>query len=88
MANVLLLLYNCQCIYMEAGHRVDCMTFAIHKQNELNIVDITLAFRCPAGLVNELDSLVESGAYMNRADAGRDLLRLGIRTKENGNEYK
>jgi len=47
------------------------------------MVKIKLEFRCPAGLLDELDSLVETGAYMNRADAGRDLLRLGIRTRKN-----
>lgn len=44
--------------------------------------DITLAFRCPAKLVEKIDAQIAKGEYMNRGDAGRDLVRLGLQIKE------
>lgn len=42
----------------------------------------TLRIRCPKGLMNKIDGLVEENEYMNRSDAGRDLIRMGIEEKE------
>lgn len=52
--------------------------------------DITIAIRCPVKLVEKIDTHVLDGEYMNRGDAGRDLLRLGLQVKEEGdrNEQK
>lgn len=51
--------------------------------------DVTIAFRCPVKLAQKMDAYIKNGEYMNRGDAGRDLLRLGMQVKENGiNEEK
>jgi Arc/MetJ-type ribon-helix-helix transcriptional regulator len=44
--------------------------------------DITLAFRCPAKLIEKIDAQIAKGEYMNRGDAGRDLVRHGLQIKE------
>ena len=44
--------------------------------------DVTIAFRCPVNLAEKVDAYIKNGEYMNRGDAGRDLLRLGIQVKE------
>lgn len=44
--------------------------------------DILIALRCPVKLVERLDACIQKGEYMNRSDAGRDLLRLGLQIKE------
>lgn len=44
--------------------------------------DVTIAFRCPVKLAEKMDFYIENGEYMNRGDAGRDLLRLGMQVKE------
>jgi Arc/MetJ-type ribon-helix-helix transcriptional regulator len=41
-----------------------------------------IAFRCPTKLLEKIDAYIETGEYMNRGDAGRDLVRLGIQMKE------
>jgi Arc/MetJ-type ribon-helix-helix transcriptional regulator len=44
--------------------------------------DVTIAFRCPVKLADKVDAYIQNGEYMNRGDAGRDLLRLGMQMKE------
>lgn len=44
--------------------------------------DMTIAFRCPVKLAEKIDAYIENGEYMNRGDAGRDLVRLGLQMKE------
>jgi len=45
-------------------------------------VDERIVFRCPAKLVEKIDAQIAKGEYMNRGDAGRDLVRLGLQMKE------
>ncbi|WP_321430503.1 hypothetical protein [uncultured Methanolobus sp.] len=44
--------------------------------------NVTIAFRCPVKLAEKVDAYIQNGEYMNRGDAGRDLLRLGMKVKE------
>lgn len=44
--------------------------------------DITIALRCPSKLVERMDACIKAREYMNRSDAGRDLIRLGLQMKE------
>lgn len=44
--------------------------------------DDRMVFRCPTRMTEKIDAYVARGDYMNRADAGRDLVRLGLQIKE------
>lgn len=49
--------------------------------------DMTIAFRCPVKLAEKIDAYIENGEYMNRGDAGRDLVRLGLHMKEESDKH-
>lgn len=48
-------------------------------------MDETVRVRLPESDVKDIDNLVSGGKYLNKSDAARDLIRLGLRVKKGGN---
>jgi Arc/MetJ-type ribon-helix-helix transcriptional regulator len=42
-------------------------------------MDFQIGVRFPASVVSEIDGLVQSGVFLNRSDAVRDLTRSALR---------